>query len=119
MDTMLPNRQVATTSPVLQPRVGRLLDCRRQARQAQGMDGLATVTNYQPHALSEKAKKSDAGATADRAARGGKSAFRSCFVQVRGGMLGANVIEGALMPRTILYRLAMLLGLVVLLPAAW
>ena len=34
-------------------------------------------------------------------------------------MLDANVIEGTLMPRITLSRLAVLVGLVLLLPAAW
>jgi hypothetical protein len=48
----------------------------------------------------------------------GPHAFRSCFVQGPGGILDANVIEGAPMPRTALSRLAVLLALVLLLPAA-
>jgi hypothetical protein len=48
----------------------------------------------------------------------GHSAFRSCFVQGPGGILDANVIQGALMPRTALSRFAAILALVVVLPAA-
>src|SRR3954464_6064203 len=49
----------------------------------------------------------------------GLIAFRSWIVQGARGMLDANVIEGTLMPRITLSRLAVLLGLVLLLPAAW
>jgi hypothetical protein len=49
----------------------------------------------------------------------GLCAFRSCFVQVLAGILDANVIQGVLMPRNVLSRLAAVLALAVVLPSAW